>query len=99
MTALENNGVDARNHNGALQIRGVGQELNSNGNAYEAAGGADAVNADNKRGTAKDTSKSNPWVFGLSRSLGGGASVILEHSNVDDDAKKNTTGLFLLVNF
>ena len=99
VTALENNGVDARNHNGALQIRGVGQELNSNGNAYEAAGGADAVNADNKRGTAKDTSKSNPWVFGLSRSLGGGASVILEHSNVDDDAEKNTTGLFLLVNF
>ncbi len=55
--------------------------------------------ADRTRGTAKETSKSNPWVFGLSRSLGGGASVILEHSNADDDAKKNTTGLFLVVNF
>ena len=98
VTALENNGVDARNHNGALQIRDVGQKLKTDGSGYEGAG-TDAVNADNKRGTAKDTSKSNPWVFGLSRSLGGGASVILEHSNVDDDAKKNTTGLFLLVNF
>ena len=46
-----------------------------------------------------DEEKTTPWVIGLSRGLGGGASVILEHSNVDDDSKKNTTGLFLAVNF
>ncbi len=60
---------------------------------------AKTLEADRARGTAKETSKSNPWVFGLSRSLGGGASVILEHENVDSDSEKNTTGLFLVVNF
>ena len=60
---------------------------------------ADSTSTHEARESAKDTSKNNPWVFGLSRSLGGGASVILEHSNVDDDSKKNTTGLFLVVNF
>ncbi len=95
--ALQDKGVEVLS-NGA--VRGVGQTANDGDTDYENATEFEtASNADNARGTAKDTSKNNPWVFGLSRSLGGGASVILEHSNVDDDSKKNTTGLFLVVNF
>ena len=81
-------------------IRSVGETVQTGNVDYSSNTTTTAqTTKDDARGTAKDTSKNNPWVFGLSRSLGGGASVILEHSNVDDDSKKNTTGLFLVVDF
>ncbi|MDE0309192.1 MAG: hypothetical protein OXI60_05100, partial [Acidiferrobacterales bacterium] len=62
-----------------------------------------AVASDNaaqrKRGMSTSSDKKTPWVVGLSRSLGGGASVIFEHANDDDDSTKNTTGLWLKVDF
>ena len=44
------------------------------------------------------SSSSNPWTLGLSRSLGGGASVKFEHSEPDTDAD-STTAVWLQVNF
>ena len=42
--------------------------------------------------------KNNPWTLGLSRSLGGGASVKFEHSEPDTDAD-SSTAVWLQVNF
>ena len=56
----------------------------------------DTANSD---GTATSgSSKSNPWTIGLSRSLGGGASVKFEHSEPDTD-DDSSTSLWLQVNF
>ncbi len=54
--------------------------------------------ADNRAGTAK-VSKTQPWFFSLKRSLGGGATVVLEHSNPDMDDTKSDTALILRVDF
>ncbi len=43
-------------------------------------------------------SKSTPWLFNVSRSLGGGATVIFEHGN-DDDGNSGKSRLGLHVNF
>ena len=43
--------------------------------------------------------KTTPWVFGLSRSLGGGSAVYFEHSNPDEDKTKSTSVIGLQVNF
>ena len=43
-------------------------------------------------------SKSTPWVFGMSRSLGGGASVHFEHGD-PDSTEKSSTGVWLKVDF
>ena len=40
----------------------------------------------------------NPWTFGLSRSLGGGATLRFEHGEPDDDTDAST-GLWLQVDF
>ena len=42
---------------------------------------------------------STPWMFGLNRSLGGGASVHFEHSDPDIAGKKSTSWLALSVSF
>ena len=44
------------------------------------------------------TNSSSPWFLGLSRSLGGGASVHFEHVN-PDDGTKSTSYLALKVDF
>lgn len=46
----------------------------------------------------KKTSVS-PWLFGISRSLGGGASVHFETSDPDEDGKSSSTGVWLKVDF
>ena len=46
-----------------------------------------------------DVANSSPWMFGLSRSLGGGASVHFEHSDPDKEDKKSTSYLALKVDF
>ena len=76
----------------------VGQRINQAGDNFINPTSA-ATTADNARGTAKDTSKTTPWTVGLSRSLGGGATVSLEYANDDDDSTKNTTALMLQVVF
>ena len=43
--------------------------------------------------------KHTPWMMGLSRSLGGGASVLFEHSNPDKKGKKSASRLALKVVF
>ena len=42
---------------------------------------------------------SSPWTFGLSRSLGGGASVYLEHAESATKGKAATTAVWLQVDF
>ena len=58
--------------------------------------------ADDNTGTdgvaVSSSGKSNPWTIGLSRSLGGGASVKFEHSEPDTDADSSTS-VWLQVNF
>ena len=93
--AAEDAGLEVRGDN----VLPAGKKWDNESDESVVASSVDSDTGHNARGTAKETSKSNPWVFGLSRSLGGGASVILEHKNVDSDAEKNTTGLFLVVNF
>ncbi len=41
-------------------------------------------------------SASNPWLIGLSKSLGGGSTVVLEHADNGDD---NSTAVYLQVDF
>ncbi len=43
--------------------------------------------------------KNTPWTLGLSRSLGGGATVKFEHSDPDSDSEKSSSALWLHVNF
>jgi hypothetical protein len=82
-----------------LQVR----TKKSKGNeAYDAATASDGNNA---IGTAEanlrslSVANSTPWMFGLNRSLGGGASVHFEHSDPDVAGKKSTSWLALSVSF
>ncbi len=52
--------------------------------------------ARNKKGA--DGASSTPWLFGVSRSLGGGASLHFEHGN-DDDGESGNTRVGMQVNF
>ena len=56
----------------------------------------DGMAEDDLRSLSKPNS--TPWMFGLSRSLGGGASVHFEHSD-PDDGEKSTSYLALKVDF
>ena len=47
----------------------------------------------------RDEDTAKPWVAGITKSLGGGASIQLEHANNDDDANPNATNLGLRVDF
>ena len=47
----------------------------------------------------READKHSPWVIGLSRSLGGGATVYFEHMNADQDKTKNSSAIGLKVNF
>ena len=49
-------------------------------------------------GTAQQNS-STPWLLSLSRSLGGGATVVFEHANPDDSTLKSQSILALIVGF
>ncbi len=73
-----------------------GEAEGSDGN-YVTAGGD--FEADRARGSEKSSEKNTPFVIGLSRSLGGGASIHLEHDNKDSDTSHNVTALFLKVDF
>ncbi len=55
--------------------------------------------ADAERKTAKSSEKNTPFVIGVSRSLGGGATIHLEHANTDNEASHNQTALILQVDF
>ena len=73
---------------------------------YKWAAGDNAITGDkdtdtkhNDRGSAKSSEKNTPFTIGISRSLGGGASIHLEHDNTDDDASHNQTALILKVDF
>ena len=46
-----------------------------------------------------DKNKHTSWTIGLSRSLGTGTAVYLEHSNPDQDDTKATTVMGMQVNF
>ena len=54
---------------------------------------------DDATGAGIDANKHSPWFLGLSRSLGGGASVHFEHSDPDQEGKKSTSYLALKVDF
>ncbi len=111
-TALTNAGINVL-ATGAY--RGVGQTDNAvaddpdtdvneatRATAYVNQTGAEgtaASAADRKRGSEKSSVKNTPFTIGLSRSLGGGASIHLEHDNTDDDASHNQTALILKVDF
>ena len=45
-----------------------------------------------------DSSKKNPWTLGLSRGLGGGATVNFEHGEPDSD-DGSSTAIWLQVDF
>ena len=61
-------------------------------------GDGTAIN-DTNVGMGDQVSKHTPWMFGLYRGLGGGATIAIEHSNPDMDKVKSTTALALIVNF
>ena len=46
-----------------------------------------------------DANKRTPWTLSLTRSLGGGASVFLEHANHDEEGKKSDSVIGLAVSF
>ena len=46
-----------------------------------------------------DGTKPEPWILGLSKTMGGGASLHLEHSDPGMKNKKSTTGVWLKVDF
>ena len=50
-------------------------------------------------GAANAQTSSTPWVLSLSRSLGGGATVVFEHTNPDDNTKKSSSILALIIGF
>ncbi len=58
-----------------------------------------AANIDGNVEADLDADKHTPWFLGLSRSLGGGASVHFEHSNPDKKGSKSTSYLALKVDF
>ena len=62
-------------------------------------GDGTAINDTNVGMDGDHVSKHTPWMFGLYRSLGGGATIAIEHSNPDMDKEKSTTALALIVNF
>ena len=77
-----------------------GSAVREPGQLADGSNGTDAtLTQDRARGKMKTTSKTTPFVLGLSRSLGGGASVHFEYVNDDDDTTKNTSLLALKVDF
>ena len=58
-----------------------------------------AVTDNNGTEVAIPSNKHTPWMFGLNRGLGGGASVHFSHGNPDRDGVKSQTYLGLQVNF
>ena len=83
-------------------FRPVGRRINTAGTGLaDVDPAADAPKAaeDRARGSEKSSEKNTPFTVGVSRSLGGGASIHLEHDNTDDDASHNQTALILKVDF
>ena len=54
---------------------------------------------DNEPIQTTTTDSISPWILGISRSLGGGASVHFETSDPDKDGISNSTGVWLKVDF
>ena len=90
---IEDNGLDEMD--GVVTLKPTGT---TPGTLRAIAAAGEAQTNDRKRGMSTSSDKTTPWVVGLSRSLGGGASVHLEHANTDDDSE-NTTTVRLMVNF
>ena len=59
----------------------------------------DILNAERAMPAAIDANKHTPWMMGLYRSLGGGATVMFEHGNPDKTDEKSTSHLALKVDF
>ena len=93
-------GGDVTEQDVADRAKELGLEVDGTTVRAPADKGDDGRAADVARGKMKTTSKTTPFVLGLSRSLGGGASVHFEYVNDDDDATKvNTSLLALKVDF
>ena len=56
-------------------------------------------NANTDSTSKLDTNKHTPWMMGLYRSLGGGATVMFEHGNPDQTGMKSTSHLALKIDF
>ncbi len=83
-------------------VRDLGEVANTatTDNANDVTPNNDAQSkADDARGSEETSVKNTPFVLGVSRSLGGGASIHLEHANKDSDTSHNVTALFLKVDF
>ncbi len=66
----------------------------------EVTGDADGDDTADDLGLSKrDANKHSPWVVGLSRNLGGGAIVYVEHMNPDMDNVESSTAIGLRVDF
>ena len=103
--AIENNDPDAlaaeqeawRKENGYEKAeieRNIGQGVTG-----EVDDSRPALEHDFARSSEKSTAKNTPFTIGVSRSLGGGASIHLEHNSKDEDNTKNETALVLQVDF
>ena len=108
-------GHGVKKHKNSAAANAETAEENVKNNYFGVAGGvgdtgisfvfqAHSTKGDTKTGAGAKTSmkKMSPWVFGLSRSLGGGASVHFEHKNPDNDTDgedKSSNYFGLMVNF
>lgn len=89
-----------------FQVRKLKTNSISAGRPFAAAvPGGNSGNANKKEvtgiqgGTAMPETSSTPWVLSLSRSLGGGATVVFEHSDPDSKTVKSSSILALVVGF
>ena len=61
--------------------------------------GKNAAVDENTAATNVDANKRTPWTLSLTRSLGGGASVFVEHANHDEEGEKSDSVIGLAVSF
>ena len=84
---------------GGVGDTGVNYVFTIRNEKVAADGFEDADDDTNTDATAySETPKSNPWTLGLSKSLGGGATMNFEHSEPDND-EDSSTAIWLQVDF
>ena len=88
--------IETGDNIGKIRLSGQTSDNDADNPNYQ---GNDDLAKDRARGSAKSSEKNTPFVIGVSRSLGGGASIHLEHDNKDSDTSHNVTALFLKVDF
>ena len=81
-----------------FQARSKKSKGTHGGRAYAAATANAVAVPGIQSGANVPTNSSSPWFLGLSRSLGGGASVHFEHAN-SDDGEKSVSYLALKIDF